>query len=300
MESGLSFGYPVPSPELVTLRDLHFTYDGTPIHDEESGDEQKWDYQTSVGCHCEIEVDFENFLQEMGIPYDNYRDVVVGATLVWSASSTKQRGSTEPIPVCGGINKLSLDLAGKDLGGSLTVEPKIILLANSAPLLDSITATEPGSILWEGSPTSLQLEGEGARFPIVPIDFSDRGLEPSNAMWRIFFTGGLSAPVQAAMQIYVNTSNKITLRVLNKPTSQESKMWHRFLQIDVLSSLLQYGADHAEELEHISADDQGSLGESILILYRILLPDESPSNLRDDFSRINAIAQAHVIENEKL
>lgn len=74
-------------------------------------------------------------------------------------------------------------------------------------------------------------------------------------------------------------------------------MWHQFLEADVISQLLLHGSKHASDLKDLTAEDEGSLGESIKSLFDSLFPGQDPESFNERPNALTAAAQALVFRN---
>ncbi|WP_151530102.1 MULTISPECIES: hypothetical protein [Corynebacterium] len=272
MDLGISYGYPLPDQSLAEVTDHSFTFDGLPVVNDESRENQKWDYQTKVGFSCTLLVDLPSFIAGMGIPSQLSDEVSLTAFIEWHSSGTKLRGISHSTPLHDGANRLSLEVLGDQLAMNLSAVVKIALSKNDIDDESIMSARIPGALLWESERFLVDLEGEGARFPIITMNFEESGMQPANAMWLIVFNGTLATPAQSAVHACVNISNQVSKAMISKPDSKEAKMWKRFLIIDVISELVLHGAAHAEEIDSLSDEDAGSLGESIQNLMTTLSP----------------------------
>lgn len=295
MANTISFGYPIPSDDAFEIEDFNFEIDGVPVSNKD--DDEPFSYYSSVSCRVSLKANLTQVLRESGFSSSDFPLVSLGVGLIWFSSATKQRGSASIQELQNGHNELELNLSGEILGGDLDVHVVVFLKENRLSDTDQLVPTESGTILWESPRHSINLEGEGARFTIAPRDFKKTNFEPSDAMWRIVFTAGLFSPAQSAVVVYINTGDSRAKAMLEKPNTKESKLWHQFLEIDVISQLLIHGATHAEQLQEITIEDEGSLGESINVLYNSLFPEQNPSTLLENIPLITATAQAFVMAN---
>lgn len=293
----ISVGYPTPSSESVSADDARFYINGTPVSDD--GKDEPFSYYSEVTCDLDVDIDLPRVLRESGYPQALHTEVELAVSLIWFSSATKQRGSSAPKDVVDGINSLSLTLDGTQLGGDLTVH--CVIFVKSVPKSSEVTLypSQIGSIMWQSEKYVLRLEGEGARFTIAPLDFKAVGLTPTDSMWRIEFTGSIVAPAQSAIMVYINSGNKYAMTMLEKPNTRESKLWHAFLETDVITQMLIHGTNNSEELSELTEDDEGSLGESIMILFNSMFPGQAIDSLQQQPTHLAAAAQAFVFRDQK-
>lgn len=295
MPNSLSVGYPQPSDSCFHITNWDFSIDGVRL--ERRDTDEPFSYYSSVACTVSLEVELEQILNQCGFPTNMHSEVNLGVSLVWFSSGTKQRGSQSAKALNNGLNELGLELPGTILGTDLEVHI-VVFLKSQVPSHDGfITPTLPGSILWQSHRQSIALEGEGARFTIAPLDFKKASLHSPDAMWCVEFTASMFAPAQSAVLVYINSAHSTAKSMLAKPDSRESRLWHQFLEADVVAQLLLHGSQHASELQELTPEDEGSLGESIKTLFDSIFPNQDPETLKDRPNVLTAAAQALVFRN---
>lgn len=301
MSNSVSYGYLRPHPDTININHIKFVINDEEF-DQSSKNKPLWDYATPVEINAEINLDRESVLNQCGFDADsspNEQPALAGL-LTWFCTKTKQRGSSAPVAIEGNTCTLRCSIPGELLGGSIQATAHVVLArpGKSRPL--AVTATMPGSRLWESDRIEIALEGTASKFAIAPINFKDAGLSPVSAMWKIDISGEMLIPAQAGVRVYLNTHHKLVTRMLESPSSPEAKMWENYLNVEVLNQLLLHTRTLAED-ESILDDElfSGSLGESIFVLGQSLFPDQSLSDIAQDPTRIAAVAQAAVFGKEK-
>lgn len=296
MPSAISFGYPLPSEKCFQITHWDFSIDGEQL--ERRATDEPFSYYSTVSCSLGLDVDLVQVLTECGYPECTHDEVELGVALIWFSSGTKQRGSQSTQVLADGFNELTLQLPGTILGVELDVQVIVFLKTPAKDKGDSITAVLPGSILWQSNRQSIALEGEGARFTIAPLDFRKTGYHSPDAMWMVDFIGSMFAPAQSAVLVFINSGNATVKAMLAKPDSRESKLWHQFLEADVISQLLLHGAHHSSELQELTSEDEGSLGESIKSLFESMFPGQEPESFIERPTVLSGAAQALVFRNQ--
>lgn len=292
----LSYGYNLPSETRFNVENFCFSLDGDPLDSEETT--PAWNYYTDTSISAELEVDLPGVLEDLGILNRDRDAVELGAVISWYSHKTKQRGASTAISLKDGVNNLKLPPIERPISGKLEACVKVFLVRNDALQEVDFAPTRFGSFLWESDKWALDLEGEGAEFPTIPLDFAKNGINPSKALWKIEFRGSsLKDPAQNAVCVYLNSRDERILNMLNHPKSQAAIYCNKFLEVDVLAHLLLWGADHAEEVEGFERekdDNLGSIGESILIMKETIFPEHDLSSLKGEAPLIFARAQEFV------
>lgn len=299
MKSKLSYGYLLPSQNSASLVDFSFSIGDIAVVGSTS-DEQPWDYESPVTCHFSINIDKEQILQESGLSdhADKLGDrPLIGIVLSWFSTKTKLRGSSTPRPLSTGINELTLKIDGQLLGGSLIVNATIALLDNITHSSPSLAPRTRGTILWSSDKVVLPLEGSGPRLAMSPINFKKAGINPSDALWLVQISEHLDAPASSAIRILINTSNPITMKMLENPNTPESNNWQKEIETELLTLLINRGASQMETTT--VKYEEGSLGETISVLINALFPFASLSDLSGEPEWVAATVRASVFNRKE-
>lgn len=259
----VSRGYLVP-PE-VSVRAKAWTVrlsDGVEVDAVDAVPD--WDYFTPVRLRRSVVVDRDSVIESCQL--DSAASLSIVA--IWHSSWTGLRDSTKPFPVNGDGCELVFELPGNVLGGILTIETRL-LLDQPGDRRSPLAAHRPGSILWSDR-SSLALEGEGSRFPLVPISFATANLAAGRmGLWCLMIeTMDLEASALGALRLYVNTDNPLAADLLASVPDPTAVQLLRFIQFDVARQLLHFGLGHGE-LDMNENYPEASLGQVLVNLLRL-------------------------------
>lgn len=291
----ISLGYEYPDDDAISINSCCFVIGDIEITEEI--EIPAWDYETPVSFMMECSVNLLEFAESCG--FDSSQQLPeFEAQLVWYATKTKQKGHSDHAVLKDGTNSLKFTAMGQLLGGSLQVKLQISLSKPGTPLPHHVPPRIKGCRIWESPRYDLDLEGGASRFTVAPIDFKKAGIQPLDAMWRFEITSELLVPAQSGIRAYINTANKTSLKMLNKPNTAESKLWMSFLHADAIAQILSLSSQVAED-ESIQESDffEGSLAESVILLADALFPGEPLEDISRDTSRLLAVAQTHIFKD---
>lgn len=294
----VSFGYEHPSEDAISVDSVIFSIGEITITDDIES-MPAWDYETPIHCKASCSLDLGSFTEQCGFDVTSRNPrPKFGLQLVWTATKTRQKGHSEVRELLDGSNSVEFTVQGDRLGGTLQVRLEVSLISPGVPVADAVSPEVKGCRIWESDKYELDLEGEGSRFTVAPIDFKKAGIEPSNAMWRFEVANDLLSPAQTGIRAYINVGNKTSLRMLEKPSSAEAKMWKAFLNTEVIIQLLSLSDDVAEQEDLMHSEYyEGSLAESVVLLADILFPGEPLIDISRDATRLNSVAQAYVFKD---
>lgn len=301
MSKAVSFGYQRPSVQCIEVI-RHAVIVGGEEFDSETTTFPTWDYESNVSIVAEVDVDLERLAKESGyVSFAAEEDFPVFSLLVnWSSNKTKQRGSSPRQVLKNGRNFIETKPNNSLLGGELHSTLQIDLWKPGVAFEDAVVATRPSSRLWASDVLRVRLEGNSAQMPLIPVDFTDARIEPKRAMWKIDISRDLLRPVQAGMQVYINTGHPLALRMLEKESGKERSLWNAYLNADIITRMLLH-ADGLTEIEGLEENPlfPGSLAESILNLAQVLFPQTPFEDIPTDPSLVFATSQALAFKDIK-
>lgn len=287
MVADISYGFLRPQDEDFT--DIKFTVEcGNDIVDielesEDSGFAElpNWGRGNDILVKAELSMALDSVIEDCDLPLEGAR---LGALLRWNCPATSIRGFGSTAPVPDGVTRLTTTVPGKDVAGTVSVELDVVLLDNPVADRNSVAPVRPGSVLWSRK-LRIQLEGVGSTVHTIPYDFVEaHELEPG-AMWRIFLEANPEIHVTRAIRVCLNTANKVTKIVLDninsgKTLTRETRMWQRFLDIDLRTHLVwaAIGISQENNLAEYEHDEE-SFGQMLYSLLRSYFPDEDPVTL---------------------
>lgn len=235
-----------------------------------------WDYLQGLAISRTLQVDPTALLSACGL-----RDATVAAALTWHCTATNLRGAGEPVTVDPEPQTISLTLDGADLGGRLALETQLILIRPDS-VNRPFTARRPGSVLWRES-TSLTLEGQGPRFPLLPVSFAQSGIaEGRTGAWALLWaTHELSASGAGSVQLALNTDHPAIRALLDDPRSPAQRQLGQIIMYDTARQMITFALTRDDLLDGLVFDD-GTLGRLLTDLITTVFPHRSLQQLRGD------------------
>lgn len=301
LNRSFSYGFPLPSQDLIEITDMRF-FIGELETDLENDELPAWDYESPVRCTAELDADLEKLLQESGLAQaadPGAARAAVSTVLVWYSTATKQRGASTPQPLRSGRNTLDFNVKGEMVGGNLEVTVVVCLSDALDPPQSTPHPWRLGTTIWESEKFVLPLEGVGSRFPMLPLDFKEAGRKPSSCLWQVEIDSDLHAPVESSVRVLVNISHPVSRRSLENPNSMEAHLWNSYLTSDTLGHLILAAARHEADNELPRNFQSGELGETLRSLLDTAFPDHAAADLLEDSALVFARAQAMIFDSEK-
>lgn len=232
-----------------------------------------WEPAVSIRAFVPIKADILGILEDCNLGLDAH--LRLGA--VWSSSGTVLRGRGDLIDLnlSDGVEemKLGVQVEGIKLAKSIDVSLQLILTvpsSQSKPFAPKI----PGSILWQSEPRRVLLEGEGARFPVEVMDFSQSySPYPDDAAWVLHWDpSDLHQTILGDVRLYFNTKHERVIRAVsnNKPEDFDLREAIRF---DVARSLIYGALDNDEFVENPDGFEDGSVGSAVRNMLHLYFPN---------------------------
>jgi hypothetical protein len=239
-----------------------------------------WDVNSNLSLLRRISIDVRLLAARCGLN----RSDKVRACAVWRSSGTALRGA-------GSFSELALseqrqvailraEIPGYLLAGDLQVHTLIVLgeaRSGGRPL----AARRAGSILWDDR-VVVALEGSASRFPVEVLDFNAVNWAPYQAGWFLSWNkDDLEMPFLRNVRLYLNSSRPaIIAAVRSSNPSGEQKAIRSAIYYDVGRQMIR-GALQSEELvESPESFPEGSTGDALLRLFRVLFGSDMPSAWR--------------------
>jgi hypothetical protein len=237
-----------------------------------------WDYFTQVVVDRQLIVDLDGLRRDCRLG----EDAQIAGVITWHSSWTNLRGTGEVHNLENGENSLSVALPGEQLGGRLTLDARVLLHSNVS-VESRISPHRRGSTLWVDT-TRIDLEGAGARFPVVPVPFERVGLAGgrARAAWALVIEShDLAASGAGSLRLYVNSSHERVRRILEDPQAGDVRDLREMVHYDVARQLLLLALRH-DDLEDGDAYEDGTLGSLLLGLLQRNFPERDLETLRGD------------------
>lgn len=270
--SAVSRGYMTPvegsvsvTPWSVLLNDSEVIEDVTEVRD--------WDYGSRLRLTRTLHADPERIREQAGLSPGER----LAATVAWQSTWTKLRGALHPIELEHGQTDLEVELDSSLLGRDLLLDTRVIAYPDARPRT-GIVAHRPGSLLWSRS-DRLALEGRGARFPLLPTEFSKSYLAGGRSgLWDLSVeSDDLSASALGVMRLYINVEHERARSLLAPELTADARALQAFLRYDVARQLLALALRH-DDLMLDDSYPEGSIGAVLVQLVRLL--DRPLSELR--------------------
>lgn len=287
MSNDISYGFLRPQDSDFTDISLTVEYGNnvtTVACDSETpqtAELSSWGRGNDVLVKAEFSTDLTAVIEDCDLPLQGSR---LGALLRWNCPSTSIRGYGNTVPVTDSVTRPTVQIPGDRIAGTVSVELDVVLLDNPVTDPDSVAPVRTGSVLWSRF-LRLHLEGVGATVQTSSYDFAEAHELDPGAMWRIHFESDPEIHVTRAIRVCLNTSNKVTKAALDninsgKNLTPATKMWQRFLDIDLRTHLMwaALGLSQEHDLAEYEHDEE-SYGQMLHGVLRSYFPDEDPVTL---------------------
>ena len=278
MRAPVSFGYLRPATERIDGgRWSVVTADGTAARDD--GTLPGWDYFTPIKVERVLTIDVEGIRRDCALgPEARVRGV-----LAWHSTLTNIRGAV--MADVEGANTISLraDLESTQLGGVLTLQVQLVVGVPSAGT-SLLSPNRAASVLW-AEETRIILEGEGQRFPMLPLDFAAAGVGGGrqSSGWCLEGTNAeLSSSGTGSLRLLLNTSNPTIRTLLDTPEDLQSVVVQRFLLYDVYRQLVMC-ALHQDDLQDGMDWEAGTFGDLLATCVHRLFGPQRLDSLRGEY-----------------
>lgn len=241
-----------------------------------------WEPSVSISTYVPVKIDILGILEDCNLGLD--ARLRLGA--VWSSSGTVLRGHGDLADLnlndSGEELKLGIKVEGINLAKSLDLSLQLILAAPSSQP-KSFAPKLIGSILWQSELHHVLLEGEGARFPVEVMDFSQAySPYPNDAAWVLHWDPhNLHQTVLGDVRLYFNAKHERVVQAVsnNKPEDFDLREAIRF---DVARSLIYGALDNDEFLENPDGFEDGSVGSAVRNILHLYFPDMPVSDIQLD------------------
>ena len=275
MSGPVSIGYLLPDPSRVRA-DRPVVRSGSRA--VSSWSVPDWHYLTDITVTWSLDADLEGLTKDCGLT----AQARIGALLAWRSERTNLRGSGSVVSVADGHNELEALLPGRELGGTVTVEARVVLLETDG-LAEQLAPRRPGNLLWSAE-HRITVEGSGGRFPTTASDFASAGLPGgTDAMWYLEIAeSDLMASATQALRLHLNSANASIRIMLDDPVADASRGVLRFARYDTVRQLLQL-ALRDPEFDDRADYGRGTLGDVLVTLIRVYFPGRNIDQLRSDY-----------------
>lgn len=249
-----------------------------------------WDYFTSLYIECVLDIQLSHTLEDCALDSGASLATVLG----WHSSWTNLRGTSEPVRLVEGENSATLTLPGELLGGRLTLDCRLVL-ADAGQSRHSLAPHRSASTLWSET-IRIGLEGEGGRFPVLPVDFTIAGIaggQESGAWALMCDSRDLLASGAGSVRMLLNTAHPTMRMLLEDPDSPNAPTVQEFLRYDTARQLLTLALTD-EELSDSVSYEEGTLGELLISIVRTIFPARDLEALRGDWRSFPGELEAEI------
>lgn len=232
-----------------------------------------WDYATEVTLRRHLTVDVEGIKADCLLP--DCSELELGVDLRSSKTGTKLALARENI-VPGQQNYLDVTFGGSELGGTLQLSTRILLMDPGKPE-NRLTPKLRGTILWQDQ-FSTRLEGSGSLFPIEMIDFESAGLPEESAWYLEWDSSNLNAATMGCLRLFVNKNHQTAVSAFTG-SSDSRELILSMAKYDALRTLIDSGLEHPDFDPH--ADYlPGTVGDTIRTALRLPFSAQAVGSIR--------------------
>jgi len=226
-----------------------------------------WDAGSDIHIRAEVFVNVEGIYEDCRLE----RDAKLRLVIVWESGGTKLRGSGEAVDFIhkapSGRTKLTAHIDGKWLADTLTLFVKLLFI-NSGTTPHLLVPKLSGSILLETPPHKIQLEGDGARFPIEVIDFTTTTF-PSQAGWYLSWDpDDLAQPVLGDVRLYVNSRHPQIAAAVSDIRPETAGI-REAVRLDLAQTLIRGVLLNSSFLENPEQYAPGTIGAAVRAMIRL-------------------------------
>jgi hypothetical protein len=226
-----------------------------------------WDAGSDIRVRADLFVNVEGIFQDCRLE----RDAVLRLVLIWESSGTKLRGNGEPVDftfnVQSGRLALTAQIDGKLLADSLSVFVKLLFISPGTTQHQLMPKLR-GSILLETLPHKVQLEGDGARFPIEVIDFTTTNF-PQQAGWYLAWDpDDLAQPLLGDVRLYVNSRHPQIAAAVSDIRPEAAGI-HEAVRLDLAQTLIRGVLHNPDFLENPDRYAPGTIGAAVRAMIRL-------------------------------
>lgn len=287
----ISYGHNVLDDDAIVAVNWQYSINGQIIQpaDEVLAD---WNYYTDITVSAAVSLSVSDAKTLLGLGPD--------ARVCWVliARSTGTPVITRSVPrvAVNGSQVIPLRIPAASLGGILSVELVLSLFEPSSSNSSPFAPTEVGHVIYT-STTRVRLEGNSGQVAILPTSFEDQGLSnPSSGLWWLrMMSQDLDSSASGSIWVWLNTDNPAMNALIEKPGSETSLLWLRFLKIDFTRQLLREALQNPD-LEQNTEYLEGSLGALLTSVVKLLGPsiEVVRSKYQEDPGRLEAELQGMI------
>lgn len=226
-----------------------------------------WDAGTDIHIRSEVFVNVEGIYQDCRLE----RDARLRLVLLWQSSGTKLRGSGGKVDFShtrsSGTVALKAHIDGKLLADKLSLFIKLLFIDPGSTQHRLVPHT-PGSILLESPSYKVQIEGDGARFPIEVIDFSTTHF-PHNAGWFLSWEPeDLDQPLLGDVRLYINSRHPQIASAISD-LQPETEGIREAVRLDLAQTLIRGALANEAFVQNPDRYAPGTIGAAVRAMIRL-------------------------------
>ncbi|GAB4523333.1 MAG: hypothetical protein OHK0046_36880 [Anaerolineae bacterium] len=237
----------------------------------------EWDPAVSVQAETRVTINVPAVFKDCRLN----SDAVLRIAAIWESagSGLKGKGSHQNIHYSSDsqVIQLSVDASGVQLAKEVELQALLILLEpGSNP--QTFAPRLPGSTLFKDAYT-VQLEGDGARFPTEVIDFTETQY-PTNAGWALEWNSTeLDYSVLGDLRLYINARHHRVMQAVSS-TSEDGFDIREAIRFDIARSLIYGALQNPQFVENPEQYEDGSVGAAVHNLLRAYFPQYTTKDLQ--------------------
>lgn len=229
-----------------------------------------WDPALNIRAAVEVKLDLEGLYQACRLG----QDAVLRLAAVWESPGTVLKGR-------GGFTDLQIYQSPEQV--QLTVEVEGIKLARQLNLIVNLVLLHPGAETEPFAPKfvgsilaqktqSVQLEGEGARFPTEVIDFENTHY-PTDAGWALYWDpDNLDQTISGEVRLFINARHERIVRAVSKHLPEDYGI-REAVRFDLARTLIYGALANTEFVEEPDSFKSGTVGATIRNMLRLYFPE---------------------------
>lgn len=226
-----------------------------------------WDAGSDICVRSEVFVNVKGIYQDCRLENDARLRLV----LLWESSGTKLRGSSDAVDFSNngdsGTVSLTANIDGKLLADKLILFVKLLFI-NSGSTRHQLIPRTAGSILLETPPYEIQLEGDGARFPIEVVDFTTTHF-PHNAGWFLSWEPeDLDQPLLGDVRLYINSKHPQIASAVSD-LQRETEGIREAIRLDLAQTLIRGALSNEDFLHNPDRYAPGTIGAAVRAMIRL-------------------------------
>lgn len=195
--------------------------------------------------HVDMGPDPEALLVDLGLDEGQ-----LTSSVLWYATGTRRSGVIHEVP--GSVGHIE-GVVDDPIDGELRLRVVITVLGGQSE--DPFAPVHDGTIVWEAT-ERFYLSGGRARFPMVAVSFSETGLGPRGALWKLSVDlSDLEGDSSAALQLLINEDHPRREELLRAQRSDLLSVLEWDIRRHVIETLLD-----DEDVAQIPDVPEGTVG----------------------------------------